>query len=97
MKTLLAGRTSEFSECGDGEEAVALYAAERPDWVLMDIRMPRMDGLKAACQIRADFPQAKIVFVTDYDDPDLRAEARSLGAIAYVLKENLRSLVHLIQ
>ena len=96
MKALLAERTPEFSECGDGEEAVALYAVERPDWVLMDIRMPRMDGLRAMRHIRENFPQAKFIVVTDYDDPDIRAEAHSLGATGYVLKENLRSLTQMI-
>jgi len=92
MKALLAGRSARLTECGDGEEAVAMYAAELPDWVLMDIRMPRLDGLSAMRRIREGFPQAKFIVVTDYDDPDLRAEAQSLGAVGFVLKENLTGL-----
>jgi len=96
MKTLLAGQAVSFSECGDGEDAVTLYGAELPDWVLMDIRMPRLDGLGAMRMIRQQHPGAKVVIVTDYDDPDLRAEARALGAAAYVLKEDLKRLQQII-
>ena len=96
MKTLLDGQAVRFAECGDGEDAVRLYGAELPDWVLMDIRMPRLDGFGAMRMIRQQHPGARVIIVTDYDDPDLRAEARALGAVAYVLKEDLKRLQQII-
>ena len=97
IKILLSGRPMTFSECADGMEALERYAAERPDWVLMDIRMPRVDGLTATRQITEGFPEARVIVVTDYDDHDLRAEARSAGASAYILKEDLSELPGLIR
>ena len=97
MRALLREHPVEFFECGDGEEAVALYAVERPDWVLMDIRMPRLDGLGAIRRIRADHPRSRFIIVTDYDDQDLRAKAAALGAEGYVLKDNLAPLPALLR
>lgn len=97
MRSLLREHSAEFSECDDGEEAIALYAAERPDWVLMDIRMPRLDGLGAMRRILEDHPKARFIVVTDYDDQDIRAEASALGVKGYVLKDNLGVLPALMQ
>jgi CheY-like chemotaxis protein len=79
-------------ECSDGAEALQAYRAHQPDWVLMDIEMRRLDGLSATRQIKAAFPEARIVIVTEYDDPAWRNEARRAGACAYVLKETLYEL-----
>ena len=89
IKSIIADLAEDVSECGDGAEALSAYAACRPDWVLMDIRMKELDGVSATRQIKAAFPDAQIVIVTDYDDPKLREAARSAGAREYVLKENL--------
>jgi DNA-binding NarL/FixJ family response regulator len=79
-------------EAGDGGESIAVCAAERPDWVLMDMRMKPIDGLRATAAIKARFPETRVVIVTQYDDAELRAEALRAGACAYVLKENLHEL-----
>jgi len=79
-------------ECADGSEAPAAYAEQRPDWVLMDIMMEKMDGLTATRQIKATYPEARIMILTGYDDNDLRAEAKSVGACEYITKENLHEL-----
>lgn len=84
--------SAEVSECGNGAEACALYAAQRPDWVLMDVEMPVINGLAATARIRADFPAARILIVTNYDDASLRAAAAQVGACGYVLKEYLLEL-----
>jgi CheY-like chemotaxis protein len=89
MKSFLSDLAGEIFECSDGSWALAAYTAHQPDWVLMDIVMKRMDGLEATRQIRAVWPEAKIVIVTSYDDVELKEAASKAGACAYVLKENL--------
>ena len=84
-------------ECSDGSEALAQYDNRRPDIVLMDVRMPRVDGLAATRQICRLHPTARIVVVTDYDDQDLREAASEAGASAYVLKQNITELAGLIR
>jgi CheY-like chemotaxis protein len=84
-------------ECGDGADAVEAYASHRPDLVLMDMRMPRMDGLAATRQIKRLYPEARIVIVTDYDDDDLRSAAKNAGACGYALKQDLTKLELLIE
>ena len=87
---------SEIQECTDGWDALGAYEKHRPDVVLMDVRMTRMDGLTATRQIRSSYPTARIILVTDYDDDDLRAAAVKAGACNYVLKEELASLSEIV-
>jgi DNA-binding NarL/FixJ family response regulator len=89
IKTLICCVADVIVECASGEAACEAYAAHRPDWVLMDIQLPGLDGVAATGQIRAAFPDARIVIVSDYGDERLRAAARAAGACGYVLKENL--------
>jgi CheY-like chemotaxis protein len=92
IRRILHGLVTEVSECGNGAEACALYATQHPDWVLMDVEMPEVNGLTATARIRADFPEARILIVTNYDDAALRAAAVQAGACGYVLKDNLWEL-----
>lgn len=89
IKRLVADLADDISECGDGAQAVAIYAAQQPHWVLMDIAMQPVNGLKAAEQIKLAFPEANILMVTSHDDAGLRQAAHQAGARGYVLKENL--------
>lgn len=93
---IVSDYAEQIFECADGADAPAIYAANLPDWVLMDIEMEKMDGLTAARQIRAEFADAKIVFVTNYDDDAFRKSAREAGAIDYILKENLLDLQRIL-
>jgi CheY-like chemotaxis protein len=92
IRRVVAGFADEISECGNGSEACVVYAAIRPDWVLMDIEMPDLNGIEATERICAEFPDARIIIVTNYDDPLLREAARRAGALGYVNKENLIDL-----
>jgi CheY-like chemotaxis protein len=87
---------TEIWECGDGAEALAAYTEHRPRLVLMDIRMPVMDGLAATRQIRAFDADARIIIVTDCDDDETRTAAHEAGAIGYALKHDLTELAALI-
>ena len=95
-KSLLAGLGAEFVECADGREALAAYGQHQPDWVLMDLMTPGVDGLTATRQITTAFPRARVLVVTQFDGEALRAAAREAGACAYVLKENLLQVRQLI-
>ncbi|HKP36887.1 MAG TPA: response regulator transcription factor [Pyrinomonadaceae bacterium] len=89
IRSIVADVATDISECSDGSEALSAYRRCRPDWVLMDIGMPQMDGIAATNQIKAAFPEAKVVIVTDHDNDKLRNAASVAGACAYVLKEDL--------
>ena len=89
ISSLVSDLASVIVECSDGAEALEAYTLHRPDWVLMDIRMKQTDGIAATREIKAAHPEARVCIVTDYDDPMLRAAARSAGACDYVLKDNL--------
>ncbi|HJQ70777.1 MAG TPA: response regulator transcription factor [Blastocatellia bacterium] len=87
---------SDFEECDDGSEALAAYTRSRPDWVLMDIEMSRMDGIAATREIIAAFPAAQVVIVSKHDDEQIRKAAREAGACGYVLKDNLMAVRKLL-
>ena len=89
MRSFVAPLADQICECGNGAEAVAAYAVQRPDWVLMDVEMQPLDGLSATRQIKARFADAKIIIVTQYNDAETRRAAHEAGAVDYVLKENL--------
>lgn len=72
---------------GDGAQGVQLVCREKPDIVLMDIRMPVMDGVEATRQIKAALPHIHVVMLTTYSEDDLMLEAMKAGAIGYLLKD----------
>ena len=77
------------AEAGDGAEAVALYHEHVPDVVLMDLRMPKLDGVSAITAIRTAYPEAHIVALTTYDGDTDIYRALSAGACAYLVKDVL--------
>jgi len=74
-------------EAADGLEALRACGELSPDLVLMDVRMPGMDGLEATRQIKARMPGVAVVMVTMHENPDYLLEAVRAGAAGYVLKE----------
>ena len=71
----------------NGREAVAWVEKNKPDVILMDIRMPVMDGVEATASIHATHPEIKIMILTTFDDDELAVNALSHGAMAYILKD----------
>lgn len=74
-------------EASNGKEAVDLVMAVRPDVVLMDIRMPIMNGIEATHHIISQRVQCKILMLTTFDDDDYIADAIRHGAVGYLLKD----------
>jgi DNA-binding NarL/FixJ family response regulator len=71
----------------DGEEAVALTLELRPHVVVMDVTMPRMDGVEATRKIMHSLPDTRVVILTGISDQARAEEAMRAGAVAYVLKD----------
>ena len=72
---------------GDGVQAVEMAERERPDVVLMDIRMPNMNGVAATKKIKEILPDCKIIILTTFDDSDYILSAINVGACGYLLKD----------
>ncbi len=71
----------------DGEEALALAGELEPDVILMDLRMPRMDGVEATRRLRASYPAIKVVVLTTYADDRSVFDALRAGALGYLTKD----------
>jgi DNA-binding NarL/FixJ family response regulator len=89
LMTLLdsAPDINPVAAAADGEEAVALCARHRPEVVLMDLRMPRLDGVEATRRIRAAQPDTEIVVLTTHADEDSILDALRAGARGYLTKD----------
>lgn len=70
----------------DGKEAFDLCSEQKPDLVLMDIRMPNVDGVSATSTIKKDFPQIKVILLTTFKDNEYIKAALNYGAEGYILK-----------
>jgi len=96
IRGIVEGLAEDIEECDDGMAALAAYRRKRADLVFMDLRMRYLDGLEATRLIRELDPSAKVLIVTDYDDPTLRQISATAGACGFQLKENLTELPQLI-
>jgi DNA-binding NarL/FixJ family response regulator len=74
-------------EAANGHHALELCRQLRPDLVLMDVRMPEMDGLTATREIKKEMPTISVLLVSAYESEDYRREAASAGATDYILKD----------
>ncbi|MBK7721020.1 MAG: response regulator transcription factor [Austwickia sp.] len=94
----LAGHIEVVGEAGDGQEGLAVIAATRPDVVLLDLRMPRMDGLAMLEQLTQRDPAPPVLVLTTFDDEEAVLGAMRAGARGYLLKDvTLEQLVGAIE
>ena len=92
VRSLLCDLVEEAYEACDGAEALDACRGRRPEWVLIDVRMPGMDGISATRLLKAAFPETNVLVMTNFDDPGLREAAAAAGASAFVLKDDLLAL-----
>jgi DNA-binding NarL/FixJ family response regulator len=95
LRTMLSGdRSIEIvGEAGDGAEAVKMVEDKEPNVVLMDIRMPNMDGVQATRRIKQQSPATAVIVLTMYDTDAYVVDAVRAGASGYLLKDSPRELV----
>ena len=92
LRRLLSETFAEIRECADGDQAIAAFDDQRPDYVLMDIAMPGRDGLSATACILARNPAARIFIVSQHDAAPFHAAAAQAGAYGFVSKTDLQPL-----
>jgi DNA-binding NarL/FixJ family response regulator len=74
-------------EAANGRQALLLCSRLRPDLILMDVRMPEMDGLEATKELKERYPEISVLMLTMHENPDYLFEAVKVGAAGYVLKD----------
>ncbi len=89
LRSMLAGEPDleVIGEAANGREALELCRRFKPELVLMDVRMPEMDGLEATWAITREFPVTSVIMVTIHENSDYLFEALKVGAAGYVLKD----------
>lgn len=99
MMCFLLAQHAEVNIVGravDGCEALELVVALRPDFVLMDIQMPRLNGIDAARRIAKEHPQTPVILVTLHETEELRRAAQESGARWFIPKEQLATQLSLV-
>ena len=87
LSLLEAGNLQVVGEAGSGAEALSMAASLRPDVVLMDVRMPTMDGIEATRRLKTDFPDLGVVALSGHEDQEIVRGMLVAGASGYVLKD----------
>jgi CheY-like chemotaxis protein len=97
VRQMFDGMDAAITEAASGEEALQLFTADAPDWVVMDLRMPGMGGLKATEAIHRLDPAARIVMMSQFNEPEYAEQARTVGAFAFINKEELFRLPQIVR
>jgi len=86
LREFLAGKNYEVSAAANGEEALRKVKAERPHMILLDVRMPGMNGLEVLRQVRQIDQEVGVIIVTAVNEEETGREAFKLGAFDYIVK-----------
>ncbi|MBU1099106.1 MAG: response regulator transcription factor [Bacteroidetes bacterium] len=89
IRSIVTNTRDTVFECENGSQVLPIYVKEHPDYVLMDINMPVMNGIEATRNLIAKFPEARVLIISNYNDDEFRKEAEESGAIKYFVKDNL--------
>lgn len=90
LRAMLEEGGAEFAlvgEAADGAQGLRVVGTVQPDVVLMDVRMPGLDGIEAIARIRQEWPQIAVLVLTTYDEDDLMIRGLQAGACGYLLKD----------
>lgn len=97
IRDLVAPWADEVYECGDGTECVARFGEVHPDWTVMDVRMPLLDGIGATRLIQTAHPGAKILLVTQTPSEAFFQAAVESGAAGLLAKDDLHRVPEFLQ
>lgn len=97
LRDLVSPVADQVFECADGAEFLVRYGECRPDWTVMDVRMPRLDGLNATRALHACHPQARVVLMTQFPSAEMTSAALDAGAAGCLPKEDLGQLMELLK
>jgi DNA-binding NarL/FixJ family response regulator len=96
LREILLKPEDECRELDDGSGVNEAYREFRPDWVLLDIRMPKINGFEAGRRLKQSYPEARFITISNYSDARFRQMAQQIGAAAFVAKDNLEALPEII-
>jgi DNA-binding NarL/FixJ family response regulator len=96
LRVICSSVADDIHEATDGGDAIRACEEQRPDWVLMDIKMRPMNGLVATQKILERWPQVRVVVLTGHDDPETRHAAHEAGACAFLSKDRLMDVPKLL-
>ena len=96
IRDLVTPWADQVVECGDGAECVARFGEVHPDWTVMDVRMPVLDGFGATRLIQTAHPGAKILLVTQSPSEAFRKAAADSGAVGLLAKDDLHRVSEIL-
>jgi len=97
LREILLRPGDECRELADGAGVNEVYREFQPDWVLLDIRMPQINGFEAGARLKKSYPEACFVIISNYSDDRFSRKAGLIGAAAFIAKDNLEPLLDVVK